>query len=540
MKLSDIARMAFLNLWSRKRRTILNLAGIVTGCTMLMMTFAGTRGVADGIHAIIDQTEGVRRIGFYAGWEPDSEPPEEVLEVHGEMSEERRERIQQILRDQWLWEHGTYSELERDDYEAVADWDHVIEVIAGSSILCRYELSDGSTVVERLSEDAREGRCDTASLVDMATGERIVAGRRLAPDDHDGVLVSEIGAYFLGFQDDAELKNIVGKTLRVEFSTFSERVSILTRILNSDFELGNIFENTELLLALKQLMNSLDETDLSDEQKELIRNALTGDAIPQSDDEVTNKEEGDEQSDDLIKIKVLEFTVKGVVRSGGDDGLLSFLNQVMRDEGPELLLHPEIIASLRDEYPDEYGAISHASGLVDHVENLEAVESKLSEKGFESYSAGWIIDRVDRQIRNAKIAISLLALLILLITAISLTNTMIIAVMERTPEFGIMKALGARNGHLLTLMLCEGAITGVIGAMVSVAVSSGLANLIDGFVRSYVERRMGYPFDATIFHFSSTDILLVLGVAFLVCTLAGIIPAFRAARLDPVVAMQRK
>ena len=54
MKVFDLMRMALHNLWSRKLRTTLNLIGVVISCVILMMTFAGTRGVRTGLMSIIN------------------------------------------------------------------------------------------------------------------------------------------------------------------------------------------------------------------------------------------------------------------------------------------------------------------------------------------------------------------------------------------------------------------------------------------------------------------------------------------------------
>ena len=89
-------------------------------------------------------------------------------------------------------------------------------------------------------------------------------------------------------------------------------------------------------------------------------------------------------------------------------------------------------------------------------------------------------------------------------------------------------------------MLVEGAMIGVIGALIAAFVSFLLSFAIDFIVRNYIEEKIGVSFADDIFQFSARDVLFAFAIGFLVCTIASVIPAIRAARLDPVVAMRRK
>ena len=146
---------------------------------------------------------------------------------------------------------------------------------------------------------------------------------------------------------------------------------------------------------------------------------------------------------------------------------------------------------------------------------------------------------IDEELDRARLAISVLCLLILIISAIGISNTMVVSVLERTSEFGILKAMGARDGSILRLMLLEGALTGLIGAGVAILTSFALAKLAAIFVRMYVSGKIGAQFDASVFAFTGLDLVAVVALAVFVCTVAAIFPAYRAARLDPVAAMRR-
>ena len=176
---------------------------------------------------------------------------------------------------------------------------------------------------------------------------------------------------------------------------------------------------------------------------------------------------------------------------------------------------------------------------VDSVEHLRDVVEQTKKLGFSVTSAIRIVERIDQEINKALAAISVLSLIVLSISAVGISNTMAASVLERTSEFGIMKSLGARDQHVRLLMLIEGTMTGVVGAFLAWAIAWGLSWGIGTLVRQYLTQRLGESYESNVFLFSPEDFLIVLGVAGVVCVIASILPAHRAARLDPVVAMRR-
>jgi putative ABC transport system permease protein len=118
------------------------------------------------------------------------------------------------------------------------------------------------------------------------------------------------------------------------------------------------------------------------------------------------------------------------------------------------------------------------------------------------------------------------ALLALVIGGLSVVNTMIMAVSERVREIGLKKALGAHTGQVMRDYLLEAAAIGAAGGLVGLALGMGLTSLVDA---------MGGSLD--IFLVTPRLGAIALGFAVVMATLAGVLPAFRAARLDPVAAL---
>ena len=121
------------------------------------------------------------------------------------------------------------------------------------------------------------------------------------------------------------------------------------------------------------------------------------------------------------------------------------------------------------------------------------------------------------------------AVLALVIGGLSVVNTMIMAVTERFREIGLKKAVGAHTGHVLREYLAEAVLIGVVGGAVGYGLGVALTNLINLAGRSS---------NLELFLITPTLTAIALGFAVALGALAGVIPAFRAARLDPVTALR--
>jgi len=120
------------------------------------------------------------------------------------------------------------------------------------------------------------------------------------------------------------------------------------------------------------------------------------------------------------------------------------------------------------------------------------------------------------------------AVLALVIGGLSVVNTMIMAVNERVREIGLKKALGAHTGQVMRDYLLEAAVIGAIGGLVGYALGLGLTSLVTAAGGSSLD----------IFLVTPRLTAIALGFAVAMATLAGILPALRAARLDPVTALR--
>ena len=174
---------------------------------------------------------------------------------------------------------------------------------------------------------------------------------------------------------------------------------------------------------------------------------------------------------------------------------------------------------------------------VDNPVVLTEVRKRLTEMGFGSFS---IVDQLE-QIRTVFLIIdSVLGLLggiSLLVASFGIANTMIMSILERTREIGIMKAIGAEDREVKMIFFFEAAVIGLTGGIIGALAAWG----IDGLSNRLAYRFILKPQGASFVDFFSLPPYLWLGAilfALVVSILAALYPAARAARIDPVRALR--
>jgi putative ABC transport system permease protein len=131
-------------------------------------------------------------------------------------------------------------------------------------------------------------------------------------------------------------------------------------------------------------------------------------------------------------------------------------------------------------------------------------------------------------------AFDIVSAIIMLIMALILANTIAMGVRERTHEYGVLRAVGFRPGHIMGFIVGESALVALVGGLAGVGITW---LIINGALGPWIENNMGafFPY----FFAPMSVMLMALGFAVALGTLAGLIPAYLASRLKVTDALRR-
>lgn len=212
----------------------------------------------------------------------------------------------------------------------------------------------------------------------------------------------------------------------------------------------------------------------------------------------------------------------------------------------KVFLPLQLAESLHVMQPTDLREISHSangdqiySSLSVRVKNpaqVEAVEDAIKKIGFNTFS---ILDASRSLQQVFKVLYAFLGIfgsLALAVASIGIVNTLVMAILERRREIGIMKAIGASDRDVERLFFAEAGAMGIVGGVIGLVLGWAIGQVINFGTNIYL-RRQSIPPE----HFWAVPLWLAIFAilfAFLVSLISGIYPAGRAARLDPVQALR--
>lgn len=232
---------------------------------------------------------------------------------------------------------------------------------------------------------------------------------------------------------------------------------------------------------------------------------------------------------DKIEINGNEFEVVGLINKIGnpaDDAQI----YIPIETAKEIFDAEDEISMIYAQIKKGYNPDNVAEDI---KENLR--DSRNEEEGAESFSVQTfenLLDTFNNIFGIVQAVIIGIAAISLLVGGIGIMNTMYMSVMERTKEIGVMKAIGAKNSHILTIFLIESGIYGLIGGGIGVLIGIGIAKAVEFAAAQYMGTEMLK---------ASMSPVLIIGAllfSFIVGTISGLAPSYRASRFNPVQALR--
>ncbi len=167
---------------------------------------------------------------------------------------------------------------------------------------------------------------------------------------------------------------------------------------------------------------------------------------------------------------------------------------------------------------------------------VEAIESTIKSMGFSTFS---LLDAT----RNLRLFFAVFDLLLgifgslaLAVAALGIINTLVMAILERRREIGVLKALGAADSDVRQLFFFEAGVMGLLGGFIGVGLGWFIGRAVTIGTNIYLKRQNLPP--ANVFSVPWWLVLGAIAFAIVASLAAGIYPAARASRLDPVEALR--
>ena len=188
-----------------------------------------------------------------------------------------------------------------------------------------------------------------------------------------------------------------------------------------------------------------------------------------------------------------------------------------------------------------------ASEIIVKLKNSDNATITNVSKAIEDYfgnqvtviSSSAVLDLVNSIFSTITVFLAGIAAISLLVAGIGIMNIMIVSLIERTREIGILKALGMKSRTVLSIFLCESVIIGLIGGFVGIALGWGLANIVARVFGRGGLVGGGGGAGLTITPILTPEVFvlaLVFGIG--VSVIFALYPAWRASKLKPVDALR--
>jgi lipoprotein-releasing system permease protein len=140
-----------------------------------------------------------------------------------------------------------------------------------------------------------------------------------------------------------------------------------------------------------------------------------------------------------------------------------------------------------------------------------------------------------------------LLIFITIVAAFGITNTLITVTVQKTKEIGLLKSIGFSSGTVMRIFFWQGWLEGMLGTTAGIGTALIVLKYRNDLLRWLSDTFRLELLPKELYHLSEipartslVDVVIVAGSVIVICTLAGLIPAWRAARLDPVQALRHE
>ncbi len=225
--------------------------------------------------------------------------------------------------------------------------------------------------------------------------------------------------------------------------------------------------------------------------------------------------------------------VVGVIKQDESKGYETYSGVIM-DIEDLIALEKEYMKKndIKDENKGKKREYDQAIVKVNDIDMVDSVIEQIESKGFNTYSATSYRNEMKKQTQMIQLILGGLGSIAMLVSAISIANTMTMAIYERTKEIGVMKVLGCELKDIKNMFLAEAAGIGFLGGLVGIVICYGLSALLN-MIGASMMGEGSYLSVIPVW-------LAVFGMGFstMVGIISGYIPALRAVKITALSAIR--
>ncbi len=181
--------------------------------------------------------------------------------------------------------------------------------------------------------------------------------------------------------------------------------------------------------------------------------------------------------------------------------------------------------------------------IADDMKNVDAIQKTVEELGYSASSMAQVRNEMQGNLGVIEMVLGGLAAISLLVAAISITNTMIMSIYERTREIGIMKVLGCFTGNIRMMFLMEAGLIGLLGGIIGTIISFIISIIMNSLGNSGLTEMLGIYNSGENGQLSIIPpwlVLLALGFSTLIGLISGYYPANRAVKISALEAIKNE
>jgi len=271
---------------------------------------------------------------------------------------------------------------------------------------------------------------------------------------------------------------------------------------------------------------------------------LGGKAAPQKKNEPVAGDassSGDKQAEDMQTFNLvprqLKLKIVGIVNSEPNRGLRQGRTPVFLPlalaESLKMVQAGELWSTLRPSATKVYTALIVR---VTRSKAVTQVEDEIKKQGFNTFSIVDASQGITRFFKFLDLFLAIFGSMALAVASLGIVNTLVMAILERRREIGIMKALGASDGDVQRIFFVEAGAMGILGGALGAGMGWAIGRVINLGTNLYLQRQEIRP--ENFWYVPWWLVLGALGFSVFVSLFAGLYPASRAARLDPVQALR--